>query len=157
MFPTGSALPERDRGRICEALNAVLADNIDLYTQIKVAHWNVKGANFAPIHALFDTIAEEVEGQIDIIAERAVALGARALGTARHVAKASRVTEYPQDTSRDLDHVRLVAERFETVLAGVRKARDTAEELGDPDTVDLLTETATGYEKQVWFLRATLE
>jgi starvation-inducible DNA-binding protein len=157
MFPTGSALPERDRSRICDGLNAVLADSIDLYSQIKVAHWNVKGPNFKPVHELLDELAESVEEQIDIIAERSVALGGRALGTSRHVAKTSRLAEYPQDTSRDLDHVRLVAERFESVLTGVRKARDTAEELGDTDSVDLLTVAATAFEKHVWFLRATLE
>jgi starvation-inducible DNA-binding protein len=157
MFPSGSALPERDRTKICDALNGVLADSIDLYSQIKVAHWNVKGPNFAPVHELFDRIAEAVEEQVDIVAERAVALGGRALGTSRHVAKVSRLAEYPQDTVRDLDHVRLVAERLETALAGMRTTRELSDELNDADTSDVLTEAVTEFEKQVWFLRATLE
>lgn len=157
MFTSGSALPERDRGKICDSLNGVLADALDLYSQIKVAHWNVKGPQFMPVHELFDRIAEEVEEQTDIVAERCVALGGRALGTSRHVAKASRLPEYPQETTRDLEHVRLVAERIETALAGVRKTRELADELDDADTSDVLTETATLLEKQVWFLRATLE
>src|SRR5262245_16470645 len=157
MFPTGSALPERDRSRISDGLNAVLADSIDLYSQIKVAHWNVRGPNFKPVHELLDELAESVEEQVDILAERNVALGGRALGTSRHVAKTSRLAEYPQDTIRDHDHVRLVAERFETTLEGVRNTRDLAQELNDPDTVDLLTVAATAFEKSVWFLRATIE
>ncbi len=157
MFTTGSALPERDRGKVCDALNATLCDNIDLYTQIKVAHWNVKGPNFMPVHELFDRIAESVEEQIDLVAERAVALGGRAAGTARQVAQASRLAEYPKDTTRDLDHVRTMADRVDTALAGLRKSRYIAQESNDTDTVDLLTEAITEYEKNAWFLRATLE
>jgi starvation-inducible DNA-binding protein len=35
------------------------ADSIDLATQAKQAHWNVKGPSFIPLHELFDKVAEE--------------------------------------------------------------------------------------------------
>jgi len=85
-----------------------------------------------------------------------VVLAGRAYGTARHVAKASRIPEYPQETTRDLEHVRLVAERVEKYLEGLRETRGLAEKNGDTDTVDLLTEVVTAFEKHGWFLRATL-
>ena len=91
------------------------------------------------------------------IAERAVTLGARAYGTARHVARQSRLAEYPQETTRDLEHVRLLADRFDTYLGAVRETRAVGEELGDTDTVDLLTQVVTAFEKHAWFLRASLE
>ena len=84
-------------------------------------------------------------------------LGARAYGTTRHVAKSSRLPEYPQDTSRDLEHVKLLAERFDKYLEGVRESRSTGEKLGDTDTVDLLTGIVTEFEKNAWFLRASLD
>jgi len=42
-FPTHIDLPEGDRERLIELLNGCLADTGDLYSQIKQAHWNVKG------------------------------------------------------------------------------------------------------------------
>ena len=93
----------------------------------------------------------------DAIAERAVTLGTLARGTARHVASVSRLPEYPQETTRDLEHVRLLAERIEVYLAGLRESRAVAEKEGDPDTVDLLTGAILEFEKHGWFLRATLE
>ena len=42
MHPTSSRLPLKSRAKIAAALNASLADGVDLYTQTKVAHWNVK-------------------------------------------------------------------------------------------------------------------
>jgi len=156
MYPTPSRLPEPARSRIAEALNATLADGLDLHASVKVAHWNLKGPQFPALHALFEEIATGLAGHNDAIAERAVTLGARALGTVRHVARASRVADYPQETTRDLEHVRLLADRIDGYLEGVRAARAAAEKDGDTDTVDLLTGVATEFEKHGWFLRASL-
>ena len=157
MYKSPSHLPEDARIALSETLNARLADGLDLHSQIKVAHWNIKGPQFAALHPLFETFAVSLAGHNDDIAERAVTLGGRAYGTAHHVAKSSRLPEYPQETSRDLEHVRLLAERIEAYLAGVRESRGAAEKLADTDTVDLLTGIVTEFEKHAWFLRASLD
>jgi starvation-inducible DNA-binding protein len=156
MDPSPNRLPENTRARVVEALNAGLADGLDLHMQIKVAHWNVKGPHFAALHALFEQMAIGLAGHNDEVAERAVTLGGRAYGTARHVAKASRVPEYPQETTRDLEHVRLLSDRIDLYLEHVRTARDVAEKADDADTVDLLTQIVTEFEKHGWFLKASL-
>ena len=60
-------------------LNQQLADTFDLYSQVKQAHWNVKGPQFIALHELFDRLAEELQAYVDLIAERATALGGKAL------------------------------------------------------------------------------
>ncbi len=157
MYRSPNPLPEASRNEIAAALGPRLADGLDLHSQIKVAHWNIKGPQFASLHPLFETFAVSLAGFNDAVAERAVTLGAQVYGTARYAAQHSSIPEYPQDTTRDLDHVRLLAERFETYLAGVRTARAVAEKHGDLDTVDLLTEVVSEFEKHSWFLRASLE
>jgi starvation-inducible DNA-binding protein len=157
MFKTPSRLPEDALAKIGGVLNASLADGLDLHSQIKVAHWNIKGPQFAALHPLFETFAVSLANFNDAIAERGVTLGGKAYGTARHVAKTSRLHEYPQETVRDLDHVQLLAERIETYLDGIRTSRHVAERLSDTDTVDLLTGIITEFEKNAWFLRASLE
>jgi starvation-inducible DNA-binding protein len=156
MYKTPSQLSETSRGDLIRALNARLVDGLDLHSQIKVAHWNVRGPQFPSLHPLFETFATQLATYNDSIAERAVTLGGLAAGTARHVAKTSRLSEYPLDTTRDLDHVKLLAERFEVYLAGVRESREIAAENGDEETVGLLTDLLTDFEKNAWFLRATL-
>ena len=157
MFKSPSPLPEKARTQIAETLNARLADGLDLHSQIKVAHWNIKGPQFASLHPLFETFAVALATFNDTIAERAVTLGAKAYGTVRHVAKASKLPDYPQETTRDLDHVKLLVERFETYLTGLRESRKVADENGDTDTEDMLTLVITEFEKNDWFLRASLE
>ena len=156
-YRSPSALPEDARTRIADTLNERLADGLDLWSQVKVAHWNVKGPHFAALHPLFETFAVDLAARNDEIAERAVTLGGLARGTTRHVAGRSRIAEYPQETTRDLEHLALLADRFETYLSGLRTSRAIAEEGRDVDTVDLLTETISQFEKHAWFLRASLE
>src|SRR6185503_1705708 len=153
MKNTPSQLPPELRKKICESLRAVLTDGLDLHSQIKVAHWNIKGPHFAALHPLFETFAVSLANHNDSIAERAVTLGGRALGTTRHVAKTSRIPEYPQETSKDLEHVRLLADRIEAYLDGVRETRALSDKLADPDTNDLLTGIIFEFEKHAWFLR----
>lgn len=156
MYSSPSRLSTDVRGKIAATLNARLADGLDLWSQIKVAHWNVKGPQFPSLHPLFETFALGLAAFNDAIAERAVTLGSNARGTVRHAGAHSRLAEYPQDATRDTEHVALLADRIETYLEGLRQSRAVAEELRDPDTVDLLTQVITEFEKHGWFLRASL-
>ncbi|MET0404754.1 MAG: DNA starvation/stationary phase protection protein Dps [Cystobacter sp.] len=157
MYRSPSPLPEQSRIVLVEQLNARLSDGLDLHSQIKVAHWNIKGPQFAALHPLFETFAVSLANHNDSVAERAVTLGGKAYGTSRHVAKTSRLADYPQETTRDLEHVKLLAERIEGFLAGLRESRKVSEQHQDTDTVDLFTGIITEFEKHAWFLRASLE
>ena len=154
MFKTKNDLPEHVRGKVIELLNAHLADAIDLQTQTKQAHWNVKGPNFIALHELFDKVNEEVEDYVDDLAERAVQLGGVAEGTARAVAKRSTLSEYPASAVDGRSHVEALSSALATFGKSVRKAIDKANELGDLDTADLFTEISRGIDKWLWFVEA---
>jgi starvation-inducible DNA-binding protein len=154
--PTRNDLPQGARSSLITLLDARLADAIDLQTQMKQAHWNVKGPTFISLHELFDKINEEVEEYVDLIAERAVQLGGAVHGTVRQVAPRSTLPEYPP-AKDGIQHVEAVA----TVLAAfgktVRSAIDQADAFGDKDTADLFTEISRGADKSLWFVEAHLQ
>lgn len=156
MYKSPNPLPEPARRAVADALHAVLTDGIDLHSQIKVAHWNIKGPHFAALHPLFDGFATALAIHNDNVAERAVMLGGTTDTSARSVAQKSRVPDYPKGVSAGLEHVRLLAERFDAYLSGLREARGVAEKNADTDSVDLLTGVITEFEKHTWFLRASL-
>ncbi|HYC76749.1 MAG TPA: DNA starvation/stationary phase protection protein Dps [Planctomycetota bacterium] len=155
-YTSPSRLPEPARMEIADALKATLVDGLDLHGQIKVAHWNVKGPHFAALHPLFETFAVSLAAFNDQIAERALTLGALAVGTSKHVAAHTRLPDYPQAETDGLEHCRLLADRIDVYLDAVRQARAVATKHDDQDTFDLLTGVATEFEKHGWFLRATL-
>lgn len=155
MFKTKNDLSEATRVKVIELLNARLADAKDLQTQLKQAHWNVKGPNFMALHELFDEINGEVEEYVDEIAERAVQLGGVVYGTARQVAQRSSLPEYPNVVDGRA-HVEAVA----TVMAAfgklTRAGIDQTSQLGDAVTADLLTEVTSGIDKRLWMVEAHL-
>jgi starvation-inducible DNA-binding protein len=156
-FATRNDLPPEIRVKVIAQLNQHLADLFDLYSQVKFAHWNVKGPNFIALHKLFDDLADTVEEHVDEIAERVTALGGVANGTARQAGAASRVPEFPGGTHRGQDVVAALADRFATVGKTARKAIDEADDLGDKDTADLFTAVSRDLDKALYFLEAHLQ
>jgi starvation-inducible DNA-binding protein len=157
MFETRNDIPHRTRETMVILLNQQLADTFDLYSQVKQAHWNVKGLNFMQLHLLFDEFADSLIGYVDMIAERVTALGGTALGTARMAAANSRLPEFPVDMVKDEQVVAVLAERFVNYAATTRAAIDTAAEHDDQGTSDLFTEVSRTIDKHLWFLEAHLQ
>jgi starvation-inducible DNA-binding protein len=60
LHSTRNDLSKSIRAKAIELLDARLADATDLQTQLKQAHWNVKGPTFIALHELFDKINEAV-------------------------------------------------------------------------------------------------
>ena len=112
LFRSSIPLPANKRSELVDLLNARLADICDLKTQVKFAHWNVKGPNFIQFHELFDSIAGHAEAQTDLIAERITSLGGVAHGTARQAANLSSIPEYELRAVIGLEHARALAERL---------------------------------------------
>jgi len=157
MFKTKNDLSEATRVKAIELLNARLADCKDLQTQVKQAHWNVKGPNFIALHELFDKVNGAVEEYVDEIAERAVQLGGVAEGTARMVAKRSSLPEYPANAVDGRSHVEALSTALAAFGKAARKAINDANDLGDLDTADLFTEVSRGIDKWLWFIEAHLQ
>ena len=154
MYDTDNDIALKTRVQICGLLNQRLADAIDLQTQMKQAHWNVKGPNFIGLHELFDDIDEAVEEYVDLIAERIVQLGGIAEGTARVSASRSRLDEYPLNIADGAAHVTAVSKALSTFGADARKTIDETGAFGDADTADIFTEISRGVDKWLWFVEA---
>ncbi len=153
MYETHNDLALSIRSRMVELLNARLADAIDLRTQLKVAHWNVKGVQFIALHKLFDEIVDDVDEYVDLIAERAVQLGGIADGTARQAAERSSLDEYSA-TGGGQEHVHAVADALSSFGRLAREAIEMAAGAKDQDTSDIFTEISRGTDKWLWMVEA---
>ena len=157
MHKTKNDLAESKREKSIEILNSRLADVIDLKTQAKQAHWNVKGIHFIGLHELFDQVATAAEAHTDLIAERITAIGGTAYGTARVVAQNSSLSEYPLEIVDGTAHVDALSTALSDFGKNVRKGIDETDELGDKDTADLFTEVSREIDKLLWFVEAHIQ
>jgi starvation-inducible DNA-binding protein len=153
MFRTKNDLPDNARNNSIALLQARLSDAVDLGTQAKQAHWNVKGPQFMALHELFDTVAESAGGWTDTIAERLVSLGGVAEGTAAIAAERSRLPRYPLNATSGPDHI----DAMGTALATFGKSvRSNIDDTGNADatTADIFTEISRAVDKQLWMVEA---
>jgi starvation-inducible DNA-binding protein len=157
MYKTKIDLSEKVRRNVIAILNDRLAYAIDLQTQIKQAHWNVKGPNFIALHELFDKLSDVVLEQIDEIAERVTSLGGTAEGTVAVAAKRSKLKNYPLSITAGKDHLFYLSTQMSVYGKAVREAITDTDELGDADTADLFTGISRDVDKYLWFLEAHLQ
>lgn len=146
-----------ERQQIFEILNAQLADTFDMVSLIKQAHWNIKGSQFIALHKLFDELAQGLLAYVDMIAERATALGGIALGSVRMAVASSRLSPYPQELVQDMATVRFLADQMAQLAETTRAAADQAEMLHDMGTNDLFIEIVSDLDKWLWFLEAHIQ
>jgi starvation-inducible DNA-binding protein len=153
-FGSHVGVDDKNREQLIGILNGLLAATMDLYAQVKHAHWNVKGDNFYMWHELFDGIAEGLPAFADSLAERAATLGGLAKGTLRQAADASLLAEYDLAATDGTEHVAALCERFAQFNAAVRESLATVGDLDDAVTEDLLIEILHDTEKSMWFLES---
>jgi len=154
---TSIDIPEETRVELITLLNQQLADTFDLYSQVKQAHWNVKGMQFMELHEYFDELAEIILNYVDMLAERATALGGTAMGTARMAAANTHLPELDADLKTGEEFLRALAERLAAYGKSSRAAIDSTDEVGDMATADMFTEITREIDKQLWFIEAHLQ
>lgn len=157
MYETVNDLPKAGRRELNQLLNQRLSEAVDLQSQAKQAHWNVKGPHFIGLHKLFDEVYAEVGEFVDLIAERVAQLGGVAEGTVRVAAARSHLEEYPLDIAEGSAHVQALSKALGAFGHEVRLAIDEADELDDAATADLFTDVSRGIDKLTWMVEAHLQ
>jgi len=150
-------MSDGSRQNVVTILNDLLADEYVLYTKTRNYHWNVVGPQFNDLHKFFEAQYSELNDIVDDVAERARALGGRALGTLAEFSQHARLKEqpgtYPDATGmlRDLlgDHEAVIRRLREDLEVVMEKHRDAG-------TNDFLTGLMEQHEKMAWMLRAFL-
>lgn len=149
-------LPSNIRERAIALLQSRLSDALDLEAQTKQAHWNVKGPQFIQLHELFDGVHTVVEGFVDTIAERIVALGGVADGRVQTTASQTSLPDYSLQAAGGEAHLKSVSDALAQFGKRVRADIERADDAGDADTCDLFTQLSRETDKQLWFVEAHL-
>ncbi|HEX6736818.1 MAG TPA: DNA starvation/stationary phase protection protein Dps [Vicinamibacteria bacterium] len=147
--PTGIAIPPEIRRYVIQLLQQTLACTVDLRSHVKQACWNVKGHDFGSLHALFATMATELDAYTDLVAERLVVLGGVAQGTARTAATQSTLPEYPGALLEGDAHARALAERFASCATALRDNIARAAEVEDAGSAAVYTDLSRGVDQQL--------
>lgn len=156
MFMTNNPLPSTSRQPVVDGLNTLLASFADLQSQVKHAHWNVKGNQFYSHHKLFDTLYEPLGDIIDAVAERIAALGGYAQGTLVMACAGTRLPVLPESIVGGTPLIEALTNAYAvmaTLLMNIEEVCDGAE---DEITCNMIQEWGHEIEKGLWFLESHL-
>jgi starvation-inducible DNA-binding protein len=150
-----TGLDSKGREAVAAGLSKLLADTYAVYLKTHGYHWNVRGPNFASLHALFMEQYTEMWTAIDDVAERIRALGALAPQGYRTFSNLSGIQDGDAEQASDAMLGELVKDH-ETLIQTARDVLPAAQEAGDEVTVSLISDRLTAHEKHAWMLRASL-
>lgn len=157
MYKNRVALPDDVKEKVVNIMNTKLAASLDMYSQAKYAHWNVKGMNFYQLHLVFDDTAKTVFKHIDAIAERITQLGGVASGTVRQSAENSPIAPYKTGSVSGPEHLEALANALGTYCKELRSASDDIDELEDEPSADFFKQLVVDAEEELYFLESHLE
>ena len=147
---------DNSRTELIDGLNGLLADHMALYFKTKHFHWHVVGPRFRDLHLLFDEQAAEIQGQIDVIAERVRKNGAMTLTSIGSVAKATQIKDQDKtDLSAEAMIEELTADNAKMVKS-LKALKGPAGEANDNATDGLIDDWTDMAEERVWFLKSFL-
>jgi starvation-inducible DNA-binding protein len=151
-------MTDSDRQSVVAILNTLLADEFLLYAKTRNFHWNVTGPQFNDLHKFFEAQYEALDEVIDAVAERARALGGRAIGTLEEFGKHARLGETPGTVPAARDMLATLLADHEALIRSLREDVTTVTDRHrDVGTGDFLTGLLEQHEKTAWMLRSFLD
>ena len=79
--------------KIVQTLKQIQADSAVFYIKLHNYHWNVKGADFHPVHSALENMYDEITEQMDEVAERVIQIGEKPFVTLKDMLAASKIKE----------------------------------------------------------------
>lgn len=155
ILPSPSALPDATREKIATRANDIVLDLLALSSVARKAHVNVRGENFAPLHAQFSAIYEAADSQADTLAEFVAMLGMPCRMDVFDIASGATKGVGPMPNAHDCKTLcKIVYDSIVVVLGECNAAADEIRDLGSRDGEQLLIDVSTAFHKLGWMTLA---
>ena len=141
---------------IIKDLNNFLADLNVFYRKLQNYHWNVKGKDFFQVHAKLEEYYDEINSQIDEIAEHILILNGQPLGTLKDYLQITKITEASNEKIEPMQIYPEVFKDLQTLLGEVKEIKKKADESSEYGTSSLMDNYIDNYSKKLWMLNQTM-
>ena len=142
---------------ILNNLNTFLSDLNVFYRKLQNYHWNIKGKDFFVIHSKLEEYYNEINSEIDEVAEHILTLGGQPLGTLRDYMNETKITE-AENKKVDSNLVfNEITKDFSKLLQDVIEIKKNADESEEYKTSALMDNFIENYSKKLWMLKQSME
>lgn len=137
---------------ISKELNKFLSDLNVFYRKLQNYHWNVKGKDFFILHAKLEEYYDEINTQIDEIAEHILILGEQPLGTMKDYLENTQISEAKNEKIQDTEIFKCLIQEYGILLKTVTMIKKQADEKNIYATSSLMDAYIADYSKKLWML-----
>lgn len=137
---------------LVKCLNEFLSDLNVYYRKLQNYHWNVKGKEFFVMHAKLEEYYDDINTQIDEIAEHILMIGYQPLGRMKDYLEISKIQE-AENVKVGVDVVfKGVIDGYNSLEQKVKDIKNKADTLNCYSTSALMDNYISDYSKKLWML-----
>ena len=138
-------------------LNVFLSDLNVFYRKLQNYHWNVYGKDFFVVHEKLEEYYDEINEQVDEIAEHILMLGGIPLGTMQDYLNNTCIIEAKNERINDCEIYNNIIKDYETLNKKVIQIKEEADSKKQYATSSLMDNYISSYIKHLWMLNKTIE
>ena len=135
-------------------LNEFLADLNVFYRKLQNYHWNIEGKDFFQVHAKLEELYDEINEQIDEIAEHIAILGGQPLGTMKDYLEKSSIKEPENKKIKSEEIYNNILSDYEELLKKTIEIKEKSENEKEYSTSSLIDDYIKEYGKIIWMLKS---
>ena len=139
--------------KIIKDLNDYLADLNVFYRKLQNYHWNITGTDFFVVHAKLEEYYNEINEQIDEVAEHILTLNNEPLGTMKDYLSVTKIAEAKNEKVKSDVVIENIVKDFEILLNDVKSIKKEADNIQCYATSSLVDEFILDYSKKLWMLK----
>ena len=138
-------------------LNVFLSDLNVFYRKLQNYHWNIYGKDFFVVHEKLEEYYDEINEQVDEIAEHILMLGGIPLGTMQDYLNNTCIVEAKNEKIKDCEIYDNIIKDYETLNKKVIQIKEEADNKKQYATSSLMDNYISSYIKHLWMLNKTVE
>ncbi|MFQ9264200.1 MAG: Dps family protein [Clostridia bacterium] len=135
-------------------LNEFLADLNIFYRKLQNYHWNIEGKDFFQVHVKLEELYDEINEQIDEIAEHIAILGGQPLGTMKDYLEKSSIKEAENKKIKSEEIYNNILSDYEELLKKTIEIKEKSENEKEYSTSSLIDDYIKEYGKIIWMLKS---
>lgn len=135
-------------------LNEFLADLNIFYRKLQNYHWNIEGKEFFQVHVKLEELYDEINEQIDEIAEHIAILGGQPLGTMKDYLEKSSIKEAENKKIKSEEIYNNILSDYEELLKKTIEIKEKSENEKEYSTSSLIDDYIKEYGKIIWMLKS---
>ena len=139
-----------------QCLNELLSDLNVFYRKLQNYHWNIQGNDFFVIHSKLEEYYDEVNEQIDEVAEHILILGGQPLGTMKDYMENTNIVEEENKKLKSDAIFHNIVNDLGMLLKKVTEIKEEADAQKQYATSSLMDKYIEDYSKKTWMLKQSM-